>query len=133
MDDLQANPPLSAHEHQARIEQGRYLLCGVNVTARLGAALGKPGICVCNPGNAKNEGAISSRLATHKMLNVDEPPMNQPAIITESIIQAMTKGQAKIVVNEQEHERKKSAFKNLDSSEATPAPVAETSEQSGAR
>ena len=114
VDDLAANPPEDAAQWQERVSNGRYLLCAANLTARLGAALGKPGVCVCIKDQASLQGAISSRLARQKMINVDQPPMNEPAIITESIIQAMTKGEAKIVLPEEHAPQNDSADADAD-------------------
>ncbi|MCL7743955.1 hypothetical protein LV476_03175 [Guyparkeria hydrothermalis] len=101
IDDVDAEPPQDAAEWQRRLTQSRYVLTGNNLTGWLAAALGIPGVCVCPPDEAKTRGVITTRRSKQKLINVDHPPMNQPEIVVESIIQVITHGEAPIELPEE--------------------------------
>lgn len=71
------------------IADTRYLLAGLNSTAWLAAALGRPGLCLCPPEQASSSGVISTHWATQKIINIDRNPFNEPHIVAESIIQVL--------------------------------------------
>ncbi|MBN2873443.1 MAG: hypothetical protein JXJ30_11095 [Halothiobacillaceae bacterium] len=96
IDDVSACPPADADEWQRRVTQSRYVLAGNHLSGWLAAALGIPGVCVCRPDEAKTLGVITTRRSKQKLINVDHPPMNQPEIVVESIIQVITHGEAPI-------------------------------------
>ena len=100
IDDVEAEPPNDPAEWQRRLTQSRYVLTGNNLTGWLAAALGIPGVCVCPPDDAKTHGVITTRRSKQKLINVDRPPMNQPEIVVESIIQVITHGEAPIELPE---------------------------------
>ncbi|MFO7582379.1 hypothetical protein [Guyparkeria sp.] len=102
LDDLAANPPGDDEEYRRRLTQSRYVLTGSNLTGWLAAALGIPGVCVCADHEARHHGVITTRHANQKLINVDTPPMNQPEIVVESIIQVITQGEAPIELPEQD-------------------------------
>ncbi|RRQ23565.1 hypothetical protein D5687_06460 [Guyparkeria sp. SCN-R1] len=101
LDDVSAHPPADMEEWQRRLTQSRYVLVGNNRCGWLAAALGIPGVCVCRDGEAKHEGVITTRRSRQKLINVDHPPMNQPEIVVESIIQVITQGKAPIELPEE--------------------------------
>lgn len=101
LDDVSAHPPGDMDEWQRRLTQSRYVLVGNNRCGWLAAALGIPGVCVCRDGEAKHEGVITTRRSRQKLINVDHPPMNQPEIVVESIIQVITQGKAPIELPEE--------------------------------
>jgi heptosyltransferase-1 len=100
LDDLSAQPPEDETDYRRRLTQSRYVLTGTNLTGWLAAALGIPGVCVCEDGQARHDGVITTRHAAQKLINVDTPPMNQPEIVVESIIQVITGGEAPIELPE---------------------------------
>ena len=100
LDDLGASPPGDEAEYRRRLTQSRYVLTGSNLTGWLAAALGIPGVCVCADHEARHQGVITTRHARQKLINVDTPPMNQPEIVVESIIQVITQGEAPIEIPE---------------------------------
>lgn len=71
------------------IADTRYILSGLNSTAWLAAALGRPGLCLCPPDQATSRGVISTHWATQKIINIDHNPFNEPHIVVESIIQVL--------------------------------------------
>lgn len=75
--------------HWPLIADARYILSGLNSTAWLAAALGRPGLCLCPPGQATSRGVISTHWATQKIINIDQNPFNEPHIVVESIIQVL--------------------------------------------
>ncbi len=101
LDDVSAHPPDDLDEWQRRLTQSRYVLVGNNRCGWLAAALGIPGVCVCRDGEATHEGVITTRRSRQKLINVDHPPMNQPEIVVESIIQVITQGKAPIELPEE--------------------------------
>ena len=101
LDDVGDRPPADPAEWQRRLTQSRYVLTGNNLTGWLAAALGIPGVCVCAPDEAKTRGVITTRRSKQKLINVDRPPMNQPEIVVESIIQVITHGEAPIELPEE--------------------------------
>ncbi|MFI9654171.1 hypothetical protein ABGV17_05505 [Guyparkeria sp. GHLCS8-2] len=101
LDDVSAHPPGDMDEWQRRLTQSRYVLVGNNRCGWLAAALGIPGVCVCRDGEAKHDGVITTRRSRQKLINVDHPPMNQPEIVVESIIQVITQGKAPIELPEE--------------------------------
>jgi heptosyltransferase I len=72
-----------------KIVTAHYILTGLNASAWLAAALGRPGLCLCPDDTASSRGVISTRWATQQMINLDHPPFNQPNIVVESIIQVL--------------------------------------------
>ncbi|OZB37231.1 MAG: hypothetical protein B7X35_01200 [Halothiobacillus sp. 14-56-357] len=83
----------------SKIATAHYILTGLNASAWLAAALGRPGLCLCPADSASSIGVISTRWATQQMINLDHPPFNQPNIVVESIIQVLER-QAKAVADE---------------------------------
>ena len=102
LDDLGLHPPEDEADYRRRLTQSRYVLTGTNLTGWLAAALGIPGVCVCDDGRARHDGVITTRHAAQKLINVDTPPMNRPEIVVESIIQVITGGEAPIELPEEE-------------------------------
>lgn len=76
-----------------KIANARYVLAGLNSTAWLAAATGRPGLCICPPEQATAQGVISTHWASQKIINVDHPPFDQPHIVVESIIQVLQRQQ----------------------------------------
>ncbi|MFO7808693.1 glycosyltransferase family 9 protein [Guyparkeria sp.] len=113
LDDVSAHPPGDMDEWQRRLTQSRYVLVGNNRCGWLAAAFGIPGVCVCRDGEAKHEGVITTRRSRQKLINVDHPPMSQPEIVVESIIQVITQGKAPIELPEE-------PSSSLESAEVTP-------------
>lgn len=101
IDDVSAQLPADPAEWQRRLTQSRYVLTGNNLTGWLAAALGIPGVCVCPSDEAKTHGVITTRRSKQKLINVDRPPMDQPEIVVESIIQVITHGEAPIELPEE--------------------------------
>jgi len=102
LDDLGLHPPEDEADYRRRLTQSRYVLTGTNLTGWLAAALGIPGVCVCEDGQARHDGVITTRHAAQKLINADTPPMNRPEIVVESIIQVITGGEAPIELPEEE-------------------------------
>ncbi len=73
----------------SKIATAHYILTGLNASAWLAAALGRPGLCLCPNDSASSIGVISTRWATQEMINLDHAPFNQPNIVVESIIQVL--------------------------------------------
>ncbi|MGM0516652.1 MAG: hypothetical protein ACQER6_03515 [Pseudomonadota bacterium] len=96
LDDLGVHPPEDEADYRRRLTQSRYVLTGTNLTGWLAASLGIPGVCVCEDGQARHDGVITTRHARQKLINADTPPMNRPEIVVESIIQVITGGEAPI-------------------------------------
>lgn len=96
IDDVEQHSPEDPAEFQRRLTQSRYVLAGNNLTGWFAAALGIPGVCVCDDDEAQYRGVISTRRSQQKLINVDKRPMNQPEIVVESIIQVITRGEAPI-------------------------------------
>lgn len=83
------NPARRLLKNWPKIASARYLLTGLNSSAWLAAALGRPGLCLCPDDAASSRGVISTRWATQQMINLDHPPFNQPHVVVESIIQVL--------------------------------------------
>lgn len=77
--------------HWPLIEDARYLLTGINSTAWLAAALGRPGLCLCPTDQARSQGVISTHWARQKIINIDRTPFNEPHIVAESIVQVLNR------------------------------------------
>ena len=83
------NPAQRLLKSWPNILTAHYILTGLNASAWLAAALGRPGLCLCPDATASSMGVISTRWATQQMINLDHPPFNQPNIVVESIIQVL--------------------------------------------
>ncbi|WP_298219892.1 hypothetical protein [Halothiobacillus sp.] len=83
------NPAQRLLKHWPTILTAHYILTGLNASAWLAAALGRPGLCLCPADAARSMGVISTRWADQQMINLDHPPFNQPNIVVESIIQVL--------------------------------------------
>lgn len=83
------NPAQRLLKHWPTILTAHYILTGLNASAWLAAALGRPGLCLCPADGARSMGVISTRWAAQQMINLDHPPFNQPNIVVESIIQVL--------------------------------------------
>lgn len=83
------NPAQRLLENWPKIANAHYILTGLNASAWLAAALGRPGLCLCPDDTASGMGVISTRWATQRIINLDRPPFNQPVIVIESIIQVL--------------------------------------------
>ena len=83
------NPAQRLLKNWPKILTAHYILTGLNASAWLAAALGRPGLCLCPDDAASSMGVISTRWATQQMINLDHPPFNQPNIVVESIIQVL--------------------------------------------
>lgn len=88
------NPAQRLLKHWSKILAAQYILTGLNGSAWLAAALGRPGLCLCPDNAASSMGVISTRWATQQMINLDHPPFNQPNIVVESIIQVLQRQSA---------------------------------------
>lgn len=88
-EDHALNPAQRLLKHWPTILTAHYILTGLNASAWLAAALGRPGLCLCPADAARSMGVISTRWATQQMINLDHPPFNQPNIVVESIIQVL--------------------------------------------
>ncbi|MHB8920868.1 MAG: hypothetical protein ACYC3N_07525 [Halothiobacillus sp.] len=85
--------------HWSQIATANYVLTGLNATAWLAAALGRPGVCLCPEGKAVAEGVVSTRWALNKMVNIDQSPFNQPHVAAQSIIRVLERQRINLLNN----------------------------------
>ena len=73
------------------LDSARYILSGNSPLAWFAAVIGKPGLCICAVGTAKTAGVISTRFASQKMLNIEDPALARPQVVAASIIQVLSR------------------------------------------
>ena len=71
------------------VANSAYVIATDCPTAHLAAALGRPGLMLCRPGQAPTTGAISCRHAHQAIINLDQPEMMQMEVVAAATLKAL--------------------------------------------